>query len=150
MTFQRFTKLVLVVVAGLAVAACSTSEPIADSTTSTLSSASTTSTTSSTSTTTAQVFDPVTEEDLIRFVAATEYALRGTAQEGVVYDAPEIYVAIAQEACARFSDGEDFDQVAADLIADLSSAGLSNEDRLVGAILGAATQTICPEHAGKV
>lgn len=89
----------------------------------------------------------VTEDDLSRFLAATETVLKGTANQGVVYDAPEIYIAIAQTACARFSAGETFRQVANDLLTELATTSPDDDNQLVGAILGAATQTICPEHA---
>ena len=93
---------------------------------------------------------PVTEDDLVRFLAATESVLKGTALEGVVYDAPEIYIALAQSACARFTAGDSFDAVAADLVAAVASANAEDDQRLIGAILGAATHTICPEHADLV
>lgn len=85
---------------------------------------------------------PVTEDDLAVFVAAAERTLGGTALEGTILDAPEIYVAIAQSACARFEAGDAFDVVASELLDTLDSG--SNDDAiLVGAVLGAATQTVC-------
>lgn len=107
-------------------------------------------TTTTTTTTNPPALDPITEDDLVRFIAATEAVLQGTEQEGVVYGSPEIYIAIAQAACARFSAGDDFDEIADDLLAEFAEAGLEGEERLVGAILGAATKTICPEHADKI
>lgn len=89
----------------------------------------------------------VTQDDLVRFVAATETVLKGTPNQGIVYDAPEIYIAIAQAACARFTAGETFEQVSDDLLTELATTSPDDDNRLVGAILGAATQTICPEHA---
>jgi hypothetical protein len=91
---------------------------------------------------------PVLQDDLVRFVAATEVALAGTPDAGVVEEQPEVFIALAQAACARFSGGDSFDTVAGDLLADMSASGAS--ERLVGAILGAATRTICPEHAALV
>jgi hypothetical protein len=90
----------------------------------------------------------VTQEDLVRFVAATEAAIAGTPDAGVVAEQPETYIALAQAACARFSGGESFESVATDLLADLDESGTG--ERLVGAILGAATRTICPEHAALI
>jgi hypothetical protein len=52
--------------------------------------------------------DEITDDDLTRFIAAAEVPLQGTSLEGVVFEAPEIYIAIAQVSCARFSDGETF------------------------------------------
>lgn len=93
----------------------------------------------------------VTEADLARFIAATEEALQGTDQAGVVMDAPEIYIALAQASCARFSAGESFDQIASGLLSELADGGSRDDnERLVGAILGAATRTLCPEHADKI
>jgi hypothetical protein len=93
----------------------------------------------------------VTEADLARFIAATEEALQGTDQAGVVIDAPEIYIALAQAACARFSAGDSFDQIATDLLSQLADAGSTDDnERLVGAMMGAATRTLCPEHADKI
>jgi hypothetical protein len=90
----------------------------------------------------------VTEDDLVRFVAATEAAIAGTPDAGIVEEQPEEYIALAQAACARFTAGESFDSVAADLLAELDRSGTG--ERLVGALLGAATRTICPEHAAVV
>lgn len=95
--------------------------------------------------------DTVTEADLERFIAATESAIAGTSAEGAVLEAPEIYIAIAQSACARFTDGDDFETIAADLLADIAAGDPTGDDeRLVGGILGAATHTLCPEHADKI
>ncbi len=100
--------------------------------------------------TTASVSDAVTEADLARFVAATEAAIDETSLAGVVFESPEIYIALAQAACARFSEGADFDAVAAELLTGLASEPSEDVERLAGALLGAATRTICPEHADRV
>lgn len=117
----------------------------------------TTDTGDATTTTAAPAADPTstspdagTEDDLIRFIAATEAPLEGTSLEGVVFDAAEIYIAIAQASCARFSDGDTFEQIAADLLEQLDSGNTIDDERLVGALLGAASRTICPEHADKI
>ena len=91
--------------------------------------------------------DAISRDDLVRFVAATESVLEGTSNEGVVRDAPEIYIAIGQAACARFTAGDTFEQVSNDLLTELASTNPGDDELLVGAILGATTQTICPEHA---
>lgn len=91
----------------------------------------------------------VTEDDLTLFIAAAERALEGTSQEAAIFDDPDIYIAIAQTSCDRLSAGDPFEEIAIDLLADLTTDGAEDETRLVGAILGAATQTICPVHANK-
>jgi hypothetical protein len=96
------------------------------------------------------VDDSVTEDDLTLFIAAAERSLEGTSQESALLDDPEIYIALAQISCDRFSAGEQFDQIAIDLLADIDTDDSDDETRLVGAILGAATQTLCPEHADKI
>jgi hypothetical protein len=94
--------------------------------------------------------DVVTEDDLTLFIAAAERALEGTSQETAVFDDPEIYIALGQASCDRFSAGATFEQIATDLLADIDTDDSNDETRLVGAVLGAATQTLCPEHADKI
>ena len=89
----------------------------------------------------------VSQDDLVRFLAATETVLVGTPNEGVVYDSPEIYIGIAEAACARFDAGDRFDVVATELVVALASPDPSEDTVLAGAIIGAAVRTICPEHA---
>ncbi len=101
-------------------------------------------------TSTGPSLDPVTEDDLVRFIAATEVPLKGTSLEGVVFEAPEIYIALAQAACARFSAGDSFNLIADDLLEELATDKPTDDERLVGALIGAATRTICPEHADKI
>lgn len=93
---------------------------------------------------------PVTEDDLTLFIAAAERALEGTSQESAIFDDAEIYIALGQASCDRFSSGETFEQIATDLLTDLDTDEADDETRLVGAILGAATRTLCPEHADKI
>lgn len=92
----------------------------------------------------------VSEDDLARFIAATERALVGTDQESVVFDDPEIYIALGQASCARFSAEDTFEQIATDLLEEIDTEESDDETRLVGAVIGAATQTLCPEHADKI
>jgi len=99
---------------------------------------------------TTTVAGPVTEDDLTLFIAAAERALEGTSQESAIFDDAEIYIALGQASCDRFSSGETFEQIATDLLADLDTDEADDETRLVGAILGAATRTLCPEHADKI
>ncbi len=52
-------------------------------------------------------------------------------------DAPEIYIALAQASCARFSAGDSFDQIATDPLSQLADAGSTDDnERLVGALAG--------------
>jgi hypothetical protein len=96
------------------------------------------------------IVDVVTEDDLTLFIAATERALEGTSQESAVFDDPEIYIALGQASCDRFSAGESFEKIATDFLVDIDTDESDDETRLVGAILGAATLTLCPEHADKI
>ena len=106
--------------------------------------------TTTTTTTTATGVGTVSQDDLVRFIAATETVLKGTPDEGVVYASPEIYIAIAQSACARFAAGDTLQTVANDLLTQLATTNPTGDKRLVGAILGAATRTICPENSGVI
>ena len=94
--------------------------------------------------------DEVTEDDLARFIAATEAALVDTNIEGVVLEAPEIYIAIDQASCARFTQGENLEQIVNDHLSDTAAATDTDDEHLIGAVLGAAVETICPEHAAKL
>jgi hypothetical protein len=94
--------------------------------------------------------DAVTEEDLARFIAATEAALVGTSAEGLILEAPEIYIAIAQASCARFTQGDSLQQIVNDHLDDNDTTPVADDEQLIGALLGAAVETICPEHAAKV
>lgn len=86
---------------------------------------------------------PVDKADLVRFVAATEAVLVGTPDEGLVNETPEVYVALAQFACELFDGGGTFDSVTTELL----GTDTTTSDLLIGAVVGAATRTICPEHA---
>jgi hypothetical protein len=92
----------------------------------------------------------ISDDDLVRFVAAVETAIDGSRSAGLVFETPEIYIALAQAACARFSDGASFDEIAASMLAELGSDRPDDDERLVGAVIGAATRTICPEHRDQV
>jgi hypothetical protein len=95
---------------------------------------------------------PVFEDDLVTFIAASEAALEGTRYQGAIFEAPEPYIALAVAACARFSAGDELEQIVADLLAELGGTGENDEDdeRLAGAIIGAATRTICTEHSDEL
>jgi hypothetical protein len=89
---------------------------------------------------------PVVKADLVRFIAATEAVLAGTPDAGAVNETPETYIALAEIACERFDDGESFEAVTAELLGTASTASR----RLIGAVVGAATRTICREHANLI
>ena len=90
----------------------------------------------------------VTEDDLARFIASAEAALTGTRHEGVVLDSAELYIALAQTSCARFSAGHSLQDIVDDLLGTPQAA--ADDNHLAGAILGAGVATICPDHTGKV
>lgn len=94
--------------------------------------------------------DPVSDADLENFLASVETAIQGTRHEGVVFEEPDTYIALAQAACARFSDGHTLDEIADDMLGAVGGAATTDDERLVGALLGAATRTICPEHSDKI
>jgi hypothetical protein len=139
------------VVLGLLAAACSTTDPVSDTTTSDrpdtaaepTESEPTDNNTSEEATTAP---DSVTEEDLARFVAATEAALVDTSAEGLILEAPEIYIAIAQGSCARFTQGDSLEQIVNDHLDATDTTPSADDEQL----LGAAVETICREHVAKV
>ncbi len=94
--------------------------------------------------------DTLTVDDLARFVAAAEAALVGTGIKGDVLEAPEIYIAIAQASCARFTQGDSLKEIVNDLMGDTTAPTATDEQQLIGAVLGAAVETICPEHTAKL
>lgn len=153
---------VVAVVVGLLVAGCSDTESVTDTANSeqpdaaasetdeTDSNDSNDSTGGDSSDVSTSVPDAVTEEDLARFIAATEAALVGTSAEGLILEAPEIYIAIAQASCARFTQGDSLQQIVNDHLDDTDTTPVADDEQLIGALLGAAVETICPEHAAKV
>ena len=150
---------VVAVVVGLLVAGCSDTESVTDTANSEQpdAAASETDETDSNDSTggdssdvSTSVPDAVTEEDLARFIAATEAALVGTSAEGLILEAPEIYIAIAQASCARFTQGDSLQQIVNDHLDDTDTTPVADDEQLIGALLGAAVETICPEHAAKV
>jgi uncharacterized NAD(P)/FAD-binding protein YdhS len=92
----------------------------------------------------------ITQDDLARFIASAEAALTGTSHEGVIVDSPELYIALAQASCARFSAGESLQDIVNDLLGHTDTTPQEDDKQLIGAILGAGTATICPEHTNKV
>jgi hypothetical protein len=150
---------VVAVVVGLLVAGCSDTESVTDTAnpdqpdtaaSETDETESTDSSDGDSSDVATSVPDAVTEEDLARFIAATEAALVDTSAEGLILEAPEIYIAIAQASCARFSQGDTLQQIVSDHLDDADTTPVADDEQLTGALLGAAVETICPEHAAKV
>jgi hypothetical protein len=146
---------IVAVVLGFLTAACSGTDPASDTTTSdrpdtaaeSNESGSTDNDTSEEATTAP---DSIIEEDLARFIAATEAALVDTSAEGLILEAPEIYIAIAQASCARFTQGDSFHQIVNDHLDGTYTTRTADDEQLIGALLGAAVETICPEHTAKV
>jgi hypothetical protein len=91
-----------------------------------------------------------TEKDLARFLAATEAALVDTSAQRLILEAPEIYIAIAQVSCARFTRGDSLEQVVNDHLDDTDATPSADDEQLIGALIGAAVETICPVHASKI
>lgn len=88
------------------------------------------------------------EAALARFIAASESAVAGTSLEGLVLADPDIYIALGQSSCARFSNGDTLDQLVADHFTGAIERTV-DEERLLGAVLGAAVEVMCPEHAAQ-
>jgi hypothetical protein len=152
---SRYLVIVAVVLSPLA-AACSGTDSVSDTTTTTSDrpeAAAESNETSSSNNTYEEATiasDSVTEEDLDRFLAATEAALVDTSAEGLILEAPEIYIAIAQGSCARFTQGDSLGQIVNDHLNDTDTTPAADDEQLIGALLGAAVQTICREHVAKV
>ena len=96
--------------------------------------------------------EPVSREDLVVFVAAMEQSLEGTSYEGAILEEPEVYIAAAQTFCARLENGDSIVKVINDYLFELSgtdvSDSLPDDVALVGALIGAGVQTICPSQTG--
>jgi hypothetical protein len=87
------------------------------------------------------------DEDLVVFIAAGERMLADGPYEGVIHESPEIYVAVAQSFCDRLDEGLGVNRIVNDFAVeggfDLTDSG----DRiLIGSVLGAGVETLCPRH----
>jgi hypothetical protein len=82
-------------------------------------------------------------------VSSSASGPRHSSAEGLRLEAPEIYIAIAQGSCARFAQGDSLQQIVNDHLDATDTTPSADDEQLIGALLGAAVETICPEHASK-
>ncbi len=89
----------------------------------------------------------IDDEDLVVFIAAGERMLADGPYEGVIHESPEIYVAVAQSFCRRLDEGVDVNRIVNDFAVegdfDLTAGG---DRTLIGSVLGAGVETLCPRH----
>lgn len=91
--------------------------------------------------------DLVYDEELVVFIAAGERMLANGPHEGAIYDSPEVYVAVARSFCHRLDDGETINRMLAGFAAESGLDLTSHDDRiLIGSLLGAGVETLCPHH----
>jgi hypothetical protein len=87
------------------------------------------------------------DEDLVVFIAAGERMLADGPYEGVIHESPEIYVAVAQSFCGRLDEGVDVNRIVNDFAVEGGFDLSANGDRtLIGSVLGAGVETLCPRH----
>ncbi len=86
------------------------------------------------------------------FLAAVADTLDGTRFEGAPFEDPEVFAATGLLFCERMAQGEAGEQVVVEFLSELAGgdATLADGDQLVltGALMGAATETLCPRAAG--
>lgn len=93
--------------------------------------------------------DLVYDEQLVVFIAAGERMLANGPHQGAMYDSPEVYVSVARSFCQRLDDGEAVNRMLADFAAESGLDLTSHDDRiLIGSLLGAGVETLCPHHRG--
>ncbi len=91
--------------------------------------------------------DPVTEDDIAVLLASGERMLAGGPYEGVMYQAPELYVASAQVVCSRLAEGKPLPEVISEFMSENSLDAADQADfTLAGTVVGAGVQTLCPQH----
>ena len=75
----------------------------------------------------------------------------GTDYAGLALADPEGFVATGEVMCDLLGDGATVDEVLSAYLVELDEArgGVEDDDAILsGAVLGAATGSICPQHAG--
>lgn len=91
--------------------------------------------------------DGVDDADLVVFIAAGERMLANGPYQGAIYESPEVYVAVAQSFCHQLDNGEAVNRMVADFAAESGLDLTSYDDRiLIGSVLGAGVETLCPHH----
>jgi hypothetical protein len=96
----------------------------------------------------------VTTDDVVLFIAAVERSIDGSSHEGIVYESPEVFLAIAQGFCDGLRDGQSVDTLAGDYLAEFSdeasSLEASDDALLIGSVLGAGVETLCDDQSDKI
>lgn len=86
------------------------------------------------------------------FLAAVADTLEGTRFDGAPFEDPEVFAATGLLFCERMVQGAAGEQVVVEYLSELAGgdATLADGDQLVlsGALMGAATETLCPQAAG--
>jgi hypothetical protein len=97
--------------------------------------------------------DIATRDEAVWFIAAVEKSIKGTTNEGIVYESPEVFLAIAQGFCDGLRSGRSVDELASEYLAEFSdgSSGASADDvLLIGSVLGAGVETLCEDQSSKI
>ena len=83
------------------------------------------------------------------FLAAVAETVMGTDYEGVPFDSPELTVATGLLLCERLAGGAETDEVVLEYLSELTDGDVTQADddqlTLTGALIGAATEALCPE-----
>ena len=84
------------------------------------------------------------------FLAAVAVAVEGTRFKEAPFDDPEVFAATGLLICERLRDGAQSDDVVFDYLTELTEGDPSNADddqlALAGALMGAATEALCPDQ----
>ncbi len=103
----------------------------------------------STTTTAAPPARAVEQPEYDVFLAAVAETVEGTEFEDVSFDNPELTVATGLLLCERLAEGADVDEIVVDYLAELTDGDVASADddqlTLTGALVGAATEALCPE-----
>jgi hypothetical protein len=94
-----------------------------------------------------------TRDDAVRFIAAVEKSIAGTTNEGIVYESPDVFLAIAQGFCDGLRDGQSVDELASDYLAEFSDGiteASADDVLLIGSVLGAGVETLCEDQSYKI
>ena len=101
------------------------------------------------STTAAERSPAVEQPEYDVFLAAVAQTVEGTGFEDVPFDNPELTVATGLLLCERLAAGAEVDDVVVDYLAELTDGDVTRADddqlTLTGALMGAATEALCPE-----
>jgi hypothetical protein len=104
-------------------------------------------------TTDPRVSEAAPDDAVVVFIAAVEETLTGTSYEGAALADPDVFVATGRLFCDQLDAGDDIDTVLARYLTELAGGvDAAGDDELVlaGAVLGAATVSLCLDHAAAV